>query len=47
LSRVSAADVKKAAAKYLDLQSSVTGFLVPQAESTEAAAGEKRGEARQ
>ena len=47
LSRVSAADVKKAAAKYLNLQSSVTGFLVPQADSTEAAAGEKRGEARQ
>jgi zinc protease len=47
LARVSAADVKKAAAKYLNLQSSVTGFLVPQADSTEAAAGEKRGEARQ
>jgi zinc protease len=47
LARVSAADVKKAAAKYLDLQSSVTGFLIPQEEASEAAAGEKRGEARQ
>jgi zinc protease len=47
LGRVSAADVKKAAAKYLDLQSSVTGFLIPQADATEAAAGDKRGEARQ
>ena len=47
LGRVSAADVKKAAAKYLDLQSSVTGFLIPQADANEAAAGEKRGEARQ
>ena len=47
LSRVSAADVKKAAAKYLNLQSSVTGFLIPQADANEAAAGEKRGEARQ
>ena len=47
LGRVSAADVKKAAAKHLDLQSSVTGFLVPQAEANEAAAGEKRGEAKQ
>ena len=47
LGRVSAADVKKAAAKYLNLQSSVTGFLVPQADANEAAAGEKRGEARQ
>jgi zinc protease len=47
LGRVSAADVKKAAAKYLNLQSSVTGFLIPQADANEAAAGEKRGEARQ
>ncbi len=47
LGRVSAADVKKAAAKYLDLQSSVTGFIIPQADANAAAAGEKRGEARQ
>ena len=42
LGRVSAADVKKAAAKYLDLQSSVTGYLLPQAAGNEAAANEKR-----
>ena len=42
LGRVSAADVKKVAAKYLDPQSSVTGFLVPQAAGNEAAANEKR-----
>ena len=46
LGRVSAADVKKAAAKYLNLQSSVTGFLIPTADANAAAAGEKRGEAR-
>lgn len=42
LGRVSAADVKKVAAKYLDLQSSVTGFLIPQEAGNEAAANEKR-----
>jgi zinc protease len=47
LGRVSAANVKKAAAKYLDLQSSVTGFIIPQADANAAAASEKRGEARQ
>ena len=47
LGRVSAADIKKAAAKYLDMQSSVTGFIIPQADANAAAAGEKRGEARQ
>jgi hypothetical protein len=42
---VTAADVKKVAAKYFDLQSSVTGFLIPQ----DAAAQESppRPEARQ
>jgi zinc protease len=46
LGRVSAADVKKVAAKYLDLQSSVTGYLVPQA-ADEAASDGKPREARQ
>jgi zinc protease len=46
LGRVSAADVKKAAAKYLDLQSSVTGFLVPQAGDDAGSDGKPR-EARQ
>jgi len=32
LKSVTAADVKKAAAKYLDIQASVTGYLIPQAE---------------
>src|SRR5262245_4812821 len=41
LARVSAADVKKAAAKYLALQSSVTGFLIPQADAGEETAGDK------
>jgi zinc protease len=30
VAKVTAADVKKVAAKYLDLQSSVTGYLIPQ-----------------
>jgi zinc protease len=47
LGRVSAADVKKAAAKHLVLRSSVTGFLIPQADASEEAAGDKRGAARQ
>ena len=45
LARVSAADVKKAAAKYLVLKSSVTGFLIPQAEAAPPA-GTTSGEAR-
>jgi zinc protease len=44
--KLSAADVKKVAAKYLELQSSVTGYLVPSRPETEAAAG-KPAEARQ
>lgn len=32
LGRVTAADVKKVAAKYLDLKASVTGFIIPQEE---------------
>jgi zinc protease len=45
LGRVTAADVKKVAAKYLDLQSSVTGFLVPQ--DAGAQEGPPRPETRQ
>ena len=33
--KVTAADVKKVAAKYLDVQSSVTGYLVPQSAADE------------
>ena len=40
------AKVKKAAAKYLDIQASVTGFLIPREAGNEATS-ENRGEARQ
>ena len=46
LGRVTAADVKKAAAKYLDIQASVTGFLIPR-EAANGTTSENRGEARQ
>ncbi len=46
LQRVTAADVKKVAAKYLDPQASVTGLLIPPAEEA-AAADKKPAEARQ
>jgi zinc protease len=42
LERVTAEDVRKAAARHLDLKASVTGFLIPQAAAGEAAASEKR-----
>jgi zinc protease len=47
LGRVSAADVKKVAAKYLDVEASVTGLIVPEAERKAAAPAAARGEARQ
>ncbi len=42
LGRVSAADVKKVAAKYLDLKSSVTGFIIPEAEPAAPASEARR-----
>ncbi len=43
--RVTVADVKKAAAKYLDLSSSVTGYLIPH-RPDEASQGKPPAEAR-
>jgi zinc protease len=45
--QVTPADVKKVAAKYLDLQSSVTGYLVPRRPEDDATAEKQPGEARQ
>jgi zinc protease len=45
--QVTAADVKKVAAKYLELQLSVTGYLVPHKPEDDATADKKPAEARQ
>ena len=45
---MTAADVKKVAAKYLDVQSSVTGYLLPRRpEDDETKDAKKPAEARQ
>lgn len=44
--KVTVAEVKKVAAKYLELQSSVTGFLIPQSAADEGS-DKMRGEVRQ
>jgi zinc protease len=46
VAKVTAADVKQVAAKYLDVRSSVTGFLLPQSAADEGS-NKMRGEARQ
>jgi len=46
VAKVTAADVKKAAAKYLVLETSVTGFLIPQSAADEGT-DKMRGEVRQ
>jgi zinc protease len=46
VAQVTAADVKKAAAKYLLLQSSVTGYLVPQQPGDDPASDKEPAEAR-
>jgi zinc protease len=46
VAKVTAADVKRVAARYLDLQASVTGYLLPVKADADAAAG-KPAEARQ
>ena len=46
MGKVTAADVKKVAAKYLVLETSVTGFLIPQSAADEGT-DKMRGEVRQ
>ena len=46
VAKVTAADVKKVAAKYLVLETSVTGFLIPQSAADEGT-DKMRGEVRQ
>jgi len=43
--QVTAADVKKVAAKYLVLESSVTGYLIPQRPGDDAASDKQPAEA--
>jgi zinc protease len=43
---VTAADVKKVAAKYLVIESSVTGYLIPQRPADDAASDNQPAEAR-
>ncbi|HUC46470.1 MAG TPA: insulinase family protein, partial [Hyphomicrobiaceae bacterium] len=44
--QVTAADVKKVAAKYLVIESSVTGYLIPQRAADDAASETQPAEAR-